>query len=80
MRVFVEWGYVDTYGRFEETTITWFASKPEANAWIENKRKRDGGFFQTRRIGWADYNLYLQMQDLERQLKEAKKKFEETIE
>jgi len=46
-KIFVKWGLTDNYGRVceEDACFNWFETLEDANAWIENKKDRNGGYF-----------------------------------
>ena len=77
MKVYVKWDYTDDYGRAyeDEATYKWFDSKNEADAWMAEMRKGNGGYFKVFKVAEGDYNKFLRMEELKKELAELQANF-----
>lgn len=75
--VFVKWGFTDDYGRAHEerARVEWFEDMKQAEEFIANKRAGNGGYFKLWKVAEGDYNEYLRMVELEKELADLRKKF-----
>jgi hypothetical protein len=74
--VFVKWCWNDSYGCAEQKVrYEWFENEEQANEWIADKIKHNGGYFRLYKVAQGDYNEFQKIEILEQQLKELKEKF-----
>ena len=76
-KFFVKWGFTDDYGRAykEDAYYDWFASREQAEEFIAKKRKCNGGYFKLWNFNEGDYEKFLRIAELEKELAELKKIF-----
>jgi hypothetical protein len=76
-KVFVKWDFTDEYGRAREAEamFEWFETMEQANEFITEKRKGNGGYFILWKVEEGDYNEFLRMRELRKELEELKNKF-----
>ena len=76
-RFYVKWGFTDDYGRAykENAYFDWFETKEQAEEFIAKKRKGNGGYFKLWNLAEGDYDKFLRMAELEKELAELKKIF-----
>ena len=76
-KIFVKWDYNDDYGyaKEENAVFRWFDTMEEANAFVENKKELNGGYFRLWKIAEGDLEEYEKMIALRETLKELEKKF-----
>lgn len=75
MNYFVTYCYTDDYGRALDTQIKWFDTMEEAEEWTAEKKRCNGGYFKPYKIEEGNYNDYLRMVELEKELMELRKWF-----
>lgn len=68
-RILVKWSYTDNYGRPRGYSRTWFNTREEAENFVAEKKKKNGGYFYLYEIKEADYADYILMLSLEKQIK-----------
>lgn len=75
--VFVKWGFTDDYGFAKEANarVEWFATMEQAEEFIDQKKKGNGGYFKLWKVAEGDYNKYLRMVEIEEELAELKQMF-----
>jgi hypothetical protein len=76
-KVFVKWDFTDEYGRAREAEamFEWFETMEQANEFITEKRKGNRGYFILWKVEEGDYNEFLRMRELRKELEELKNKF-----
>lgn len=76
-KVFVKWGFTDDYGRAyeEDARMEWFDTPEEAEAFVEQKKQGNGGYFKLWKIAAGDYNTYQRMVTLYEEYAKLKKLF-----
>lgn len=77
-KVYVKWGFTDDYGRAyqEDANFDWFETKEQADEFIEQKRRGNGGYFKLWKVAEGDFNQYLRMYELMAEVTKIKKEFE----
>ena len=74
--VFVKWCWNDSYGYAEkEVRYEWFENEEQANEWVANKRKGNGGYFRLYKVAEGNFNEFQMIAELEAQLQALKEKF-----
>ena len=76
-RFYVKWGFTDDYGRAykENAYFDWFETQEEAKEFIAKKYMGNGSYFKLWDLAAGDYNKFLRMRELEKELAELKKEF-----
>ena len=76
-KVFVKWGFTDDYGyaKEENARVEWFDTMEQAEEFITNKKKGNGGYFKLWKVAEGDHNRYLRMEELKKELEELRKEF-----
>ena len=76
-KAFVKWSYTDEYGYAEENRarFEWFETMEEANAFVANKKERNGGYFKLWKVAEGNFEEYEKMVALRETLKELEKNF-----
>ena len=77
MKVMVKYNWLDDYGFVRTTEYVWTDTKEEADAWIADMKKRNGGYIRIVEVREADYTKYLEMLELEAKKAEIEQKIEE---
>ena len=77
MKVYVKWDFTDDYGYLcNEGGITnWFETMEEAENFIADKRRGNGGYFKLLKVAEGDYTAYLRIAELRKELAELEKLF-----
>ena len=77
-KIYVKWGFTDDYGRAykEDAHFDWFETQEQADEFIAQKRKGNGGYFKLRKVAEVDYAKYLRMHELLVEVENLKKEFE----
>jgi hypothetical protein len=77
MKVYVKWDFTDDYGRADpdEAIFNWFETREEAEEFVADKRKGNGGYFKLWKVAEGDYAAYLRMAELWAELAELEKLF-----
>ena len=74
--VYVKWAYTDERGNVTADHDEWFATQKEAEAWIKEMKRGNGGYFQViRYLTHADFLEYVRMKQLETELERLRKIF-----
>ena len=76
-KFYVKWNFTDDYGRAYEdgAYFDWFETQDEAEEFIAEKRNGNGGYFKLWKIAVGDYDKFLRINKLEKELIELKKIF-----
>ncbi|MGN0728575.1 hypothetical protein [Treponema sp.] len=76
-KFYVKWGFTDDYGRAYEkhARYDWFETQDQAEEFITQKRKGNGGYFKLWKTAEGDYTKFLRIIELEKELAELKKIF-----
>lgn len=63
LKFYVKWDFTDFEGRAYEdyARFDWFDSEEEAKAFVDKKKKGNGGYFKLWKIGKGDYEVYEKM-------------------
>ena len=77
MKVYVKWGFTDDYGMAypDNAILSWFETREEADEFVADKRKRNGGYFKLWKVAEGDYATYLRTVELRKELAELEKLF-----
>ena len=77
MKVYVKWDFTDDYGWADPNNaiFNWFETKEEAEEFIADKRKGNGGYFKLWKVAEGDYTAYLKIGELRKELNELEKLF-----
>lgn len=78
MKVYVKWDFTDDYGRpwnGMEGITNWFETLEEAEEFIADKRRGNGGYFKLWKVAEGDYAAYLRIGELRKELAELEKLF-----
>ena len=78
MKVYVKWDYTDDYGtpfNGMDGITNWFETMEEAEAFIADMRKSNGGYFKLWKVAEGDYAAYLRIAELRKELAELEKLF-----
>ena len=77
MKVYVQWGLTDYYGcaYLEDAILTWFETREEADEFVADKRRGNGGYFKLWKVAEGDYATYLRTVELRKELAELEKLF-----
>lgn len=76
-KVYVKWGFTDDYGIAyeEDASYNWFETKEEAEEFIAKMRKGNGVYFELWNLAEGDYEEFLRIAELEKELARLKKLF-----
>ena len=76
-KVYVKWGFTDDYGRAykEDANYNWFETKEEAEEFVSKMREGNGGYFELWNLAEGDYEEFLRITELEKELARLKKLF-----
>lgn len=77
-KIYVKWGFTDDYGRAYEgdANFDWFETQAQADEFIAQKRKGNGGYFKLWKVAEGDFVKYLLMHELMVEVAKLKKEFE----
>ena len=77
MKIYVKWDFTDDYGWADPNNaiFNWFETKEEAEEFIADKRKGNGGYFKLWKVAEGDYTAYLKIGELRKELNELEKLF-----
>jgi hypothetical protein len=77
-KIYVKWGFTDDYGRAypEDARFDWFETQKQADEFIEQKKKGNGGYFKLWKVAEGDFDKYLRMYKLMAEVENLKKEFE----
>ena len=75
MKVYVKWGFTDDYGcaYLDDANLSWFETMEEAEKFISDKRKSNGGYFKLWKVAEGDYTTYLRITELRKEAAELEK-------
>lgn len=74
--VLVKYQFLNCEGReYGNKRTEWFDNMEQAQEWIANMKAKNGGYFEVIKIKSANYNNYLRMLELEKELKQLRKQF-----
>lgn len=76
-KVYVKWGFTDDYGIAyeEDADYNWFETKEEAEEFVAKMREGNGGYFELWNLAEGDYEEFLRIKELEKELARLKKLF-----
>ena len=76
-KFYVMWGMTDYYGNVakDEAAFDWFETLEQAEAFVEKKIQGNGGYFKLWKIAEGDYNEFLRIAELKKELNALKAKF-----
>lgn len=76
-RFYVKWGFTDEYGRAydDDAYFNWFETEDEAEEFIAKRKEGNGGYFKLWKFSVGDYDKFLRIAELKKELAELKKKF-----
>lgn len=76
-KVFVKWGYTDDYGYAKEeyANMQWFNTIEEAEAFVTQMKRGNGGYFKLWKISEGNYEDYERMNRLYEEYLKLKKNF-----
>lgn len=76
MKKYIKWTFVNEYGKQIETIhYEWFQDEDTMKAWYEMMVRENGGYFKVLTIKDGNYEEYLHMLELEKELAVLKEKF-----
>lgn len=77
MKVYVKWDFTDDYGWADPNNaiFNWFETKEEAEEFVTDKRKGNGGYFKLWKVAEGDYAAYLRIAELRKEIAELEKLF-----
>lgn len=74
--VLVKYQILNCEGReYGNKHIEWFDDMDQAKKWVANMKAKNGGYFEVIKIKNANYDNYLRMLELEKELKQLRKQF-----
>lgn len=74
---YVKWGFTDDYGIAyeEDASYNWFETKEQAEEFVAKMREGNGAYFELWKLAVGDYDKFLRIGELEKELAELKKEF-----
>lgn len=77
MKIYVKWDFTDDYGRADpnDAIFKWFETLEEAEEFIADMRKGNGGYFKLWKVAEGDYSTYLRIGELRKELIELERLF-----
>ena len=77
-KFYVIWGFTDDYGRVYENDakFTWFETQEQADEFIAQQRKGNGGYFKLWKVAKGDFEKFVRIHELMQEIEKLKKDFE----